>query len=69
MIDARAMKYLKKDLTTNLFNHLTVEQRKELFEFIGEFYNFETGEMKKAILTREELIKRLGFTEEVKNVI
>ena len=43
-VDEKILKILKKNMINNLLNYMTDEQRKEMFEFIGKYYNLETGE-------------------------
>ena len=45
-IDKQILKILKKNMVEDLLNYMTDEQRKEIFEFIGKYYDLETGKKK-----------------------
>ena len=46
IIDAKVLEILKKNMINDLLNYMTDEQRKEIFEFIGKYYDLETGRKK-----------------------
>ena len=52
IIDEKILKILKKNMINNLLNYMTDEQRKEMFEFIGKYYNLKTGEVRNASTKR-----------------
>lgn len=45
-LNQQTIDIIKKNMINDLLNYMTDEQRKEIFEFIGKYYDLETGKKK-----------------------
>lgn len=43
-VSSKILKTVKNNMVNDLLNYMTDVQRKELFDFIGKYYNLKTGE-------------------------